>query len=900
MVSNQFKAYVKEVLSGDTVIIAPSSENFSLEKTFSFSYIHVEHMARGDQDQESDYAFQAREFVRKKCIGQEVLVEVHYRVPTLDNRDFGALLVGPEQENICLSLVQAGLAKVREKRGRDTQPEAELRYAESDAQANRLGIWSGKEHFNKIDRVNSETQAKKVFKTLKDKPQNIIIEHVRDAGTFRVRVGKGKLLKANLTAVRVPRVRKQDDDGKTKSDIEAIEAKIAEPAKHFAQLKLLNREFLAHFEGTHNGNFSISVVTNSSKKKQRIFQEELLTKGYAMVMDWEIPRTKFASALRKAEQIGKDKKIGYYSVIKPIESTTDQLDKTRFEARLFDLITADLLVVIDNDNTTHKISLSSVIAPRIHFGKIDKKRKDSQFPSKLSGEAFAFEAKEFVRSRLADKKLKVEIEYVRNITDSEGKVLESRPHCSVAVQGKNIALDLVNKGYARVVRHGMDQERSKYYDALLSGEDVAKRKKRGIHSNKTKKDEIVDFSNQTKKEAEGRIGSYQHQKKVRGVVDKVLAANRVRFYDPTTPCFFVFAISGIGCPARKGQEADPFADEAFFLSQKLLQQREVQIEVHAVDPTGAFLGNLFAGDNNHAAELLRNGFAYTMPAVRRNAHRNALMDAESYAKENNLGIWSTNVKPKRLRQLEERAEEKPQKSNAFGGYRKAENEVIEVAVTEVVQTDRVFLQTADSQETLGMIENAILEMNPEQSVSDATTLSDNVLCVAYSEVCQGWLRGKALSQDPDNNTAEIQFIDFGHIEDVPLDKITTALPEVLRKTKPQAKEFHLAFLKHVPESHEAFEACLEGLRELCFGHRLTADVKFRIDGVPYANLYDIQNKCHINDHMIRNGLCPASTNDPQATRDYKDEYDNLKKVEAAAKRQASVIWIHGDYEEVDF
>jgi len=48
--------------------------------------------------------------------------------------------------------------------------------------------------------------------------------------------------------------------------------------------------------------------------------------------------------------------------------------------------------------------------------------------------------------------------------------------------GYNVAEMVVSRGYARVVRHREFEERSNYYDALLTAEAKALANKKGIHS----------------------------------------------------------------------------------------------------------------------------------------------------------------------------------------------------------------------------------------------------------------------------------------------------------------------------------------------------------------------------------------------------------------------------------
>ncbi|CAI7849137.1 unnamed protein product, partial [Closterium sp. NIES-54] len=88
------------------------------------------------------FAWESREFLRKKCIGQEVVFKVDYAVPSI-HREFGNVFMG--DTNIALAIVQAGWARVRPQVGSstDVSPYLEqLLKAEEAAKAEELGIWT--------------------------------------------------------------------------------------------------------------------------------------------------------------------------------------------------------------------------------------------------------------------------------------------------------------------------------------------------------------------------------------------------------------------------------------------------------------------------------------------------------------------------------------------------------------------------------------------------------------------------------------------------------------------------------------------------------------------------------------------------------------------------------------
>ena len=59
------------------------------------------------------FAWEAREFLRKKLVGREVSFQIEYTIPNT-GREFGTVFVNGE--NITLALLRAGLVRVRENR----------------------------------------------------------------------------------------------------------------------------------------------------------------------------------------------------------------------------------------------------------------------------------------------------------------------------------------------------------------------------------------------------------------------------------------------------------------------------------------------------------------------------------------------------------------------------------------------------------------------------------------------------------------------------------------------------------------------------------------------------------------------------------------------------------------
>lgn len=140
-----------------------------------------------DDSKDEPWAWEAREFLRSKLIGEEVYF--HSERPPNANRDYGVIYLGSDPAtapNVTELLVQEGLVSVRKDNARTPSPELQrLLDLEEAAKAAGKNKWgqSPSEHVRNI-RWTQENQRNFVDQ-LAGKPVNAIIEHVRDGSTVR-------------------------------------------------------------------------------------------------------------------------------------------------------------------------------------------------------------------------------------------------------------------------------------------------------------------------------------------------------------------------------------------------------------------------------------------------------------------------------------------------------------------------------------------------------------------------------------------------------------------------------------------------------------------------------------------------------------------------------------------
>jgi len=141
-----FHGIVKQVNSGDSLIIRSAVAGKNLEKQIILAQINSARLGRNLRDNQAEpdqpYAFEAREFLRKKCVGKEVVFA--REATTSTGTDRGTLYLGKDVqtgENLNEAIIAAGLVEVR-RLNKPSEEESRLVALEEQAKSAGLGKWS--------------------------------------------------------------------------------------------------------------------------------------------------------------------------------------------------------------------------------------------------------------------------------------------------------------------------------------------------------------------------------------------------------------------------------------------------------------------------------------------------------------------------------------------------------------------------------------------------------------------------------------------------------------------------------------------------------------------------------------------------------------------------------------
>uniref|UniRef100_A0A669E5P4 Staphylococcal nuclease domain-containing protein n=1 Tax=Oreochromis niloticus TaxID=8128 RepID=A0A669E5P4_ORENI len=755
------RGIVKMVLSGCAIIVRGQPRGGPPpERQINLSNIRAGALARRaaqGQPESKDtpdepWAFQAREFLRKKLIGKEVCFTVEYKNM---HREYGMVYLGKDTtgENIAESLVSEGLATVRREGFRGNNPEqARLCDLEDQSKASKKGLWSEGGGAQTIRNIKYTIENPRNFvDSLHQKPINAIIEHVRDGSVVRaLLLPDYYLVTVMLSGIKCPTFKREADGTETPEPFAA-------EARFFTESRLLQRDVQIILESCPN-----QIILGTILHPNGNITELLLKEGFARCVDWSMAvYTQGAEKLRAAERSAKERKVRIWKDYVAPTANLDQKD-------------------------------------RQFVAKEKNKDKDKRFRP-LYDIPYMFEAREFLRKKLIGKKVNVTVDYIRAATGpGEGTpAFPERTCATVTIGGINIAEALVSKGLATVIRYRQDDDqRSSHYDELLAAEARAIKNGKGLHSKKEVPiHRVADISGETQK-AKQFLPFLQRAGRSEAVVEYVFSGSRLKLYMPKETCLITFLLAGIECPRSSRntpggmQVAEPFSDEAMLFTKELVLQREVEVEVESMDKAGNFIGWLHIEGVNLSVALVENALSKVHFTAERSAYYKTLVAAEEGCRQRKEKIWA-NYEEKPVEEVVHLSEEKERVANYKPVY-----------VTEITDTLHFYAQDVETGSQLeSLMETMRAEIAAQPPVEGSYSPRRGDYCIA--KFADGeWYRARVEKVESPAKV-HVFYIDYGNREVVSSTRLAPIPPAFSTRTLPvQATEYTFAFIQ-VPQDEDA-------------------------------------------------------------------------------------------------
>ncbi|XP_010546113.1 PREDICTED: staphylococcal nuclease domain-containing protein 1-like [Tarenaya hassleriana] len=454
---------VKAVTSGDCLVITALSHNKPgppPEKTITLSSLIAPRLARrGGLDE--PFAWESKEFLRKLCIGKEVVFKVDYKVEAIAGREFGSVFLG--NENVAMLVVAAGWAKVREP-GQQNQDKvspyiAELLRLEEQAKQEGFGRWSKVPGAAEASVRNlppsaigdaGNFDAMGLLAASKGKPMEGIVEQVRDGSTVRVYLLPDfQFVQVFVAGVQAPSVgRRPPADSFIETDVTSSEPNgdvstephapltsaqrlaasaassvesspdpFAMEAKYFTELRVLSRDVRIVLEGVDKFNNLIGSVHYSDGETVKDLGLELVENGLAKYVEWSanMMEDEAKRKLKAAELQAKKNRLRMWTNYVPPATNSKAIHDQNFTGKVVEVVSGDCVVVADDSIpygsplAERRVCLSSIRCPKMGNPRRDEKPAP-----------YAREAREFLRQRLIGKQVVVQMEYSRKVSPADG------------------------------------------------------------------------------------------------------------------------------------------------------------------------------------------------------------------------------------------------------------------------------------------------------------------------------------------------------------------------------------------------------------------------------------------------------------------------------------------------
>ncbi|KAK7199700.1 Staphylococcal nuclease-like protein [Novymonas esmeraldas] len=926
------------------ILMGPPVADQPTFKTITLSYIQAPRLARrmatGGFTPEEPYAYEAAELIRSTFIGKQVQFAEDYYIEALQ-RSAGRIMGANHQEATAM-LLKEGLATLPDRMPPRMEKELYEIYSQMSAAARaaRKGLFSSDsaKHVRHMKSYTPEELAEKI-ETIHGQVLQSRIEKVVSPTLLIISV---KELGDTQFAAHLTGVTAKENDSET----------INAEAKFFIERLLQNRNVKVRYDGVDGfNNVMVSIMSPKGS-----FQEELLAKGYVKVQNATLSLSSRIDEITSAETNAKKQRVGCWkNYVEPVvvvapaaegeeggapgeeegaAAPGDGADGTttaaaaaaapapkvvglpttlpdgtpgpaytgplEFVGKLVQVVHGDTVVIQDDASLQLlRVSLAGVRSSK----NIDRDQDGNSPETRVTYNDYSWEAKEFLRSRYIGCKVVVTVEYARVMPETK----EIRPAATVLVKdtGINIGVALLEAGYATFFL-GRNDKCSKASE-LSAAEDGAKEEKKGVHRDTPAPPmKVLELNHLGETRSRYYLSFLQRGMQgsrpppLKGVVDLVLGPSSLRVYIPKENFQIPVKVAGIMTPStafNPNEKADPFAQEAKDFVIGIAQQRNVTIQVFTSDRAGNFICCVALDDGtNLSVALVTEGLA-TVANADRLPFAQQLIDAESAAREAQKFIWSPKgAIPQRAVKLEkERAAANP---HAMSRVLDETSKFAPYMVTEVADDGlAVYLQGYDAEQDSkkGHIQDLI---NRTVAGAEYTPKKGERVIAQYSGD-KTWCRAAVLKA-PRDGKAEVQFIDFGNTETVPVKHIR-AVPRgpeyaAVRDTPAFAKLARLAFLKPGGSGDVFSGVAYAEVEEYAEGEVLAKAVYRDGAGSLYYTVTTSESAPSLSETLLQRGLALL---DRRTAVVGAAEYRRHEEAQEIARKGRKNLWQYGDIDEGD-
>ncbi|CAD8162146.1 unnamed protein product [Paramecium pentaurelia] len=798
---------VKQIVSSNCVLISGPINNETgvpMTKFLTLQGIQAPEFSLTDKEnpKQEPFGFQAREFLRKQVLGQQIEFIIDHKIKDQNDKVIGRIF--KNGQDIGELQLREGLAQLRQQ----GKPSQEYENAQNLAKQNGKGIWSKKEELVKYNKIELKDVKPKQY-------TQCFVEDVQGLFVFYAYIPELQgLVKCSYGEVFMPT---------------SVSQVLQNRAKWTIQELILQQEVTLTVQGQDEKFQSLRV---DIKKKDLDVKKELVSLGYFRLSPNAfqlINDQKRYNELKETQSQAEIKLIGIWKDAmkqqQQQQSVVLQGGKQTYTAKIIEVHSGDQLTVMNvNNRQQSRVLLASIKAPKYSL-------KETQ--------PFGYEAKEFVRKHAIGKIVKVEVEYEKKIKPKEIEGLADEDDKKKLQQelnmifvniiltednDSNLAALIVGAGFATVQPPRGDDGVSRYIDELTGAQEAANKAKKGIHGKPVQLPKMTDLSvNPNLQRSRDAFDSLRTLRKLSGVVELVLNGSRLKLRFQEQNYTSIVVLAGVKCLPNEQNLPDyqKFSNIALQYVKENALQRDVDIELTSIDKKGIFHGHVFLGKQriNLGLTLLELGLAVTFnPVANSHAYQALFADAESKAKLKKEGLWD--IKGLDLT-IVKGDDDVPVRSEC----KLLNGELKKLVLVEIADSNTLYFQDP-TDKLLGQIEKSLASFTAIEANKLIPPFKKGLLCVAKFSVDGNWYRAKITREL--KNRYEVLFIDYGNVDIVSQNDIRK-LPENLAALPPQAIRCNLAFITGPSISHELGNKVGQFIRDQIFEKEVVVSFEYQDD-----------------------------------------------------------------------
>jgi len=310
---SKFTGQVVKIVSGDTIVVQNPVNGKERKVTLSSIKRPPQEnkpQTTGKNLQESGYAYEAKEFLRKKLIGKSVNVKIDYVKEAQDGyEERECATITYKNQNIAELLLSKGLAAIINHR-RDDQDRSpfydRLRLAEEEAKEAKVGYHSGKEApvHRYVDASENLSKAKSFVSSFQGTTSRAVVEYIPNCGRYILRVPKENCrMVLVLGGIRAPRLGKTEKD-KTEP--------FAQEALDYVNSNVLQHDIEFTVETTDRSGGFIGALFVDINGIRTNLAVQLLELGYVRINEYSADQSPYSNELYEAEEKARKAKINVW------------------------------------------------------------------------------------------------------------------------------------------------------------------------------------------------------------------------------------------------------------------------------------------------------------------------------------------------------------------------------------------------------------------------------------------------------------------------------------------------------------------------------------------------------------------------------------------------------------